>query len=112
MWLWYDKKDNKSVARSSALYSSLLMGTHQFDFSDVVNDNCLKDGETRSLKFTACNLEQFTCRSGSCIHIENKCDKVQQCADGSDEDDCSIVNLSESYQKSIAPFSFDTLTNR
>ena len=111
-WFWYDKKDNKSIARSSAPFSSLLMGTHLFDFSDVVNDNCLDDGEKRLLKFTTCHLEQFTCRSGACINIENKCDKVQQCADGSDEDDCSIVNLSESYQKSIAPFSFDTFTNR
>lgn len=40
--------------------------------------------------FTAlqCTSEQFACNNGQCIRLQNHCDTVDDCGDGSDEIDC------------------------
>ena len=105
-------KDNISIATSSSPYSSLLMGVHTFDFSNVVEDPCVQDGVVRKLKFTRCAPGKFTCNDGLCIDIDQRCDKVEQCLDKSDEVDCKIVHMKGSYGKTIAPFSFDYKMNK
>ena len=42
-WVWYDRKDTRSVATSSASEASLLIGVHMVDFSGVVLDKCATD---------------------------------------------------------------------
>ena len=111
-WLWYDMKDNNSIATSSSPYSTLLMGVQTVDFSNVVDDPCVQDGVVRKLKFTRCAPGTFTCNDGLCIDIDQRCDKIGQCLDKSDEVDCKIVHMKGSYEKSIAPFSFDYENNR
>ena len=51
-----------------------------------------------------CESQYFTCANGACIDLENRCDDINDCNDGSDEKDCSILTLDESqYRKSYAP---------
>ena len=41
--------------------------------------------------FTAwkqCSSEQFECDNGQCIRLQNHCDTIDDCGDGSDEIDC------------------------
>ena len=111
-WVWFDAKNNLSIATSSSLFTSLLMGVQVVDFSGVEDDRCLEDGTIRKLKFTTCPLGKFTCNDGLCIDIDERCDKIAQCKDQSDEDDCKIVHMKSSYNKNLAPFSFDTEENR
>lgn len=47
-----------------------------------------------NLHFAACPEGQFQCANGPCIPIENWCNGVMECADGSDEDKC-VTELSE-----------------
>ena len=52
-----------------------------------------------------CNpKEQFTCRSGHCIPLGERCDKTMDCEDKSDEMNCWQIKIMEDqYIKDDAP---------
>ena len=48
---------------------------------------------------------KFTCDDGLCLGLERRCDHVFDCADGSDEDQCTPLEIDvESYKKTFPPF--------
>ena len=105
-WVWYDKKNNMSVATSASPFTSLLIGVHVVDFRGVVDDACQENGIVRKLKFTTCIPGQFTCNDGQCVGIEKRCDQTTHCKDQSDEENCQIIQMKSSYNEKIAPFSY------
>ena len=63
---------------------------------------------SKELSFSTCNFPaEFTCNSGTCVDIFKRCDNRKDCSDGSDETDCSMLRLSESYDKSLPPLKPD-----
>ena len=43
--------------------------------------------------------------------MTERCDQIIQCQDKSDEDDCSLLVFEESYNKLVAPISFNPTDN-
>ena len=57
---------------------------------------------------SSCVDGEFTCRDGDCVLMEERCDQVLDCDDESDEVDCHIVLLKESYRKAGPPVELKT----
>ena len=53
-----------------------------------------------SLTLTSCPSETFTCKSGDCIPLANKCNSRIDCDDASDELSCSYLEVHINYQNS------------
>ena len=56
------------------------------------------------MKLTGCADDQFTCNDGQCINIKARCDQIMNCQDESDEQECSLLDIKEGYNKVIPPF--------
>ena len=113
LWVWYDRKDNQTLATSSAPQTSLLLGVHEFDFSEVQQHKCaISSGKVLMLKMTTCKTGQFTCNDGQCIEMEQRCDQTSNCKDESDEDNCRTIIMKDNYNKKIAPFTYDTVRHK
>ena len=55
------------------------------------------------LTFSACRQDQFTCDSGHCVDIKNRCDHNTDCEDQSDEIGCELITFKKGYLKGIVP---------
>ena len=57
------------------------------------------------LSLSTCKPGQFSCRDGSCISINKRCDLLSDCQDNFDEEDCTKVLISENYISTLPPSS-------
>ncbi|XP_069995299.1 uncharacterized protein [Penaeus vannamei] len=85
----------------------LPIGTHTWSFSSA-----LCSGRPSSLRLTlsACSSGYFTCGDGSCVAFNERCDRRTNCKDYSDEEDCSVLQITDGYRPEIPPPSIDNAT--
>ena len=78
----------------------LPFGRHKWD---VYDENCRISGK-EYLTLSQCRFgEEFTCDSGNCIDIKKRCNSIGDCADHSDEKECSLIRIPDSYKKVESP---------
>ena len=67
--------------------------------------------EIRTLKFTKCEHEEFTCGNGDCLNLDMRCDDIFDCLDLSDEDNCQTVDYDEgTYRNNDPPINRNSFT--
>ena len=93
------------LATSRASESSLLLGSHLWT---VHNDSikCSNEKTTSyetNLTMHACSSEHFACDNGFCIPMKKRCDAIEDCLDGSDEQDCGKLIVRKGYKKHLTP---------
>ena len=65
---------------------------------------CKKEsGYKVNLTFSQCYPNKFTCRTGHCISLEDRCSIGYECMDKTDEKDCRKIKRNEDYNKAIFP---------
>ena len=111
LWIVSDRNYNSSIITSASPWESFLLGLHQLDFSKAKDEKCFRDKEIQPMKLTSCKEGMFTCNNGVCIDIDHRCDQTVHCEDTSDEKNCKLVIMEENYNKNIAPFTVNPLTN-
>ena len=109
------KKSNMTLSNSSWILQDA--GAHATTISDFaigrkqwmyIDRACgMKTNKQTSLTLSRCQFgTEFTCDSGQCISMSKRCNKINECNDNSDEEDCHLVKLSKSYDKIRSPVKF------
>lgn len=64
----------------------------------VLNPFCRNlAGDTIEMSLSSCATTDFMCADGSCVPRAVRCNLLDDCADGSDEERCDLLELSDGY---------------
>lgn len=74
----------------------------------LLNDTCDEFKPRKvTLLLTQCKNDEFSCSDGSCIKMTQKCDRNQNCEDGSDELSCEEIldskRVGRNYKSHVPP---------
>lgn len=69
----------------------------------------MASNESIRMTLSGCKEDQFTCDSGYCISLTNRCDALQHCNDGSDEDNCGVIRMKMEQYRSVTSVPFNSL---
>ena len=62
-------------------------------------------GYKQILTLSQCYPDKFTCSSGHCIPLEDRCNVDYDCIDFSDEKNCQAIQMNDDYIKELLPVS-------
>ena len=111
--IWSDSRNawellnskNESLVAFTNETSDYPVGTQKWYFT---NRRCHDEGQDyREMNLHACSEDDVPCKDGNCISLEQTCNKVNDCEDGSDENKCSFIELDTFYNRQVPPPSED-----
>ncbi|KAK3889021.1 hypothetical protein Pcinc_006897 [Petrolisthes cinctipes] len=84
-----------------------LFNWSQHQVEHLNQEKSQENDSARNLTLSSCQPGYFTCLSGSCIPLDQRCSLVSECTDHSlsDELDCVMVRVPVGYQKLLSPAS-------
>ncbi|CAL4100647.1 unnamed protein product, partial [Meganyctiphanes norvegica] len=100
-WVWKDWINNINIAHIPKSLKNMPLGRKIWTLDLPICGQ--KGGETRELLFTACGNGKFSCDDGSCVSLQQRCDMKLDCHDGSDERNCVLIDIPDTYRQDIAP---------
>ena len=111
-WIFTSRTDQEregpfQTIINPASRTSLALGTYNVPMPD---DLCTKGKKDKMVKLTitACEEKEFTCFDGNCVPFEQRCNRIVDCPDSSDERDCLILKLDKNtYVKEYPPVTVD-----
>ena len=83
-----------------------VAGRHKVSVED---DTCTdgKDDKSMIITITHCKDDEFTCSTGSCVSMDLRCNRIVDCPDLSDEVNCRMTHVDESYIGDYEPVTVD-----
>ena len=99
-WELFDTKLNLSVASTNRT-RDYPIGTQEWHFTNIKCNN--QNENFRKMNLHSCPDDLTPCEDGSCITLEQTCDQIIHCPDGSDEIGCSFMDKDEHYNKDEPP---------
>ena len=100
-WTLTSYKNKKVEARLDSY--EYPFGTHEWT---VYNEGCygMDKNETNViLNINACDKNEFNCDDGNCVAMSQRCDRIINCPDRSDEINCDFLIFHNAYLKEIPP---------
>ena len=92
-------QDNEAFAET---LSEHPIGRREWSYKD--NSCGIKSLVEKTLTFSRCHFgKEFTCNSGQCVDMSDRCNQMNDCDDASDEDMCDLVHIPKSYNKLHPP---------
>ena len=101
-----------TTAITSANEESYILGLNSWIFTDESVKCKEENPHTKALKMTRCSTGEFTCSSGDCVTMEERCDQVADCSDESDEVGCNVLVLKKNYNQKVPPFTIRRTNGR
>ncbi|XP_076033039.1 uncharacterized protein LOC143020498 [Oratosquilla oratoria] len=102
-WILFDSWTQEVVAQLDAHELVLPIGTHVWTLTTNYSI-CSKTAESSHLlTLSACLENEYTCKDGSCISLEQRCDLRLDCPDASDETGCQKLILPDEYFPELPP---------
>ena len=98
-------------AESKASKVSYVLGKHEWTVTGEVYECHGGQPYTTFLKLSGCSMGDFTCDSGQCVRIEQRCDQLPNCRDESDERGCQLLLVKDGYNKNVPPITSVSDTN-
>ncbi|XP_068232230.1 uncharacterized protein [Palaemon carinicauda] len=101
-WLLKNLNTNTTLATKSFIKGSEYpIGRHTWKVTDHLCNHPI--GKSLILGLSKCTSQEFMCSDGSCAPRSVRCDLRGDCRDGSDEENCTIVEFSPQYHSHRPP---------
>ncbi|KAG0726719.1 Gamma-aminobutyric acid receptor subunit rho-3 [Chionoecetes opilio] len=100
-WLWWDWRNNETVASLSNGVNGVPIGRQNWTLKRAMCGQT--EGEKRRLLLTPCPSDFFSCDDASCIRLYQRCDLKFDCRDKSDESGCQLVRFPPIYRPDLPP---------